>query len=96
LQGKLTYLTWPICDTVEEHFICCGDFSIFGGGFGLLLNFCMPLVVHCAKSYRPFELFANENCKLQNEAKMNATFERGSAQDPRHNPLSAEFNDAST
>jgi len=56
----------------------------------------MPLVVHCAKSYRPFELFANENCKLQNEAKMNATFERGSAQDPRHNPLSAEFNDAST
>jgi len=37
--------------------------------------------LHHAKSHRPFELFANENCKLQNEAKMNATFERGSAQD---------------
>jgi len=38
--------------------------------------------MHCAESCRPFELFANENCKLQNEAKMNATFERGSARDP--------------
>jgi len=44
LPAKLTYLTWPIYDRVEECFICCGDFSIFGGGFGLLLNFCMPLV----------------------------------------------------
>jgi len=35
--------------------------------------------MHCAKSHRPFELFANEKCKLQNEAKMNVTFERGSA-----------------
>ena len=38
-------LTWPVCDRVEEHLICCGDFSIFGGGLGLLLNFCMPLVI---------------------------------------------------
>jgi len=30
----------------------------------------------------PFELFANENCEFQNEAKMNAIFERGSAQHP--------------
>ena len=52
--------------------------------------------MHCAKSHRPFELFANENCELWNEAKMNATFERGSTQDPRHSPLSAEMNDAST
>ena len=44
MLAKLTYLTWPIYDRVEEHFICCGDFSIFGGGLGLLLNFCMPLV----------------------------------------------------
>jgi len=51
---------------------------------------------HCAKSCRPFELFANENCKLQNEAKMNVMFERGSARDPRRSPLSAELNDAST
>jgi len=40
-------------------------------------------------------LFANENCKLQNEAKMNVTFERSSARDPRHSPLSAEMKDAS-
>jgi len=52
--------------------------------------------VRCAKSHMPFELFANENCELQNEAKMNATFERGSARDPWRNPLSAEFNDDST
>jgi len=51
--------------------------------------------MHCAKSYRPFDLFVNENCKLQNEAKMNAAFERGSARDPRRSPLSAELNDAS-
>jgi len=51
--------------------------------------------MHCAKSHRPFELFVNENHELQNEAKMNATFEKGSARDPRRNPLSAEFNDAS-
>jgi len=38
--------------------------------------------VHHAESHRPFELFVNENHKLQNEAKMNATFERGSARDP--------------
>jgi len=38
--------------------------------------------MHCAKSHRPFELFANENHKLQNEAKMNVTFERGSVQEP--------------
>jgi len=44
LLAKLTYQTWPICDRVEEHLTCCGDFSIFGGGLGLLLNFCMPLV----------------------------------------------------
>jgi len=37
--------------------------------------------VHCTKRCRPFELFAKENCKLQNEAKMNVTFERGSARD---------------
>jgi len=39
------------------------------------------VMVQCAKSHRPFELFANENCELWNEAKMNAMFERGSAQD---------------
>jgi len=44
LLAKLTCLTWPIYDRVEEYFISCGDFSIFGGGLGLLLNFCMPLV----------------------------------------------------
>jgi len=38
--------------------------------------------MHCTKSHRPFELFVNENCKLWNEAEMNVTFERGSAQDP--------------
>jgi len=38
---------WPICDRVEENFICCGEFSISGGGLGLLLNFCMPLVEMC-------------------------------------------------
>jgi len=38
--------------------------------------------MHCAESHGPFELFANENCKLWNEAKMNAMFERGSARDP--------------
>ena len=52
--------------------------------------------VHCVKSYMRFELFVNENYKLQNEAKMNVTFERGSARDPRHSPLSTEMNDAST
>jgi len=41
-----------------------------------------PTKMHYAKSYRPFELFVNENCKLWNEAKMNVMFERGSAQDP--------------
>jgi len=51
--------------------------------------------MHCAKSYRPFELFVNENYKLWNEAKMNVTFERGSARDPRRSPLSAELNNAS-
>jgi len=43
-----------------------------------------------------FSSFANENCKLQNEVRMNVTFERGSARDPRRSPLSAELNDAST
>jgi len=38
--------------------------------------------MHYAKSYRPFELFANENYELQNEAKMHVMFERGLAQDP--------------
>jgi len=32
------------------------------------------LGLHCAKSHMPFELFANENCELWNEAKMNVTF----------------------
>jgi len=40
------------------------------------------VLLHCAKSYRPFELFANENYELQNKAKMNVMFERGSARDP--------------
>jgi len=44
--------------------------------------------MHCAKSHMPFELFANENYMLQNEAKMNVMFERGSARDPRCGPLS--------
>jgi len=52
---------------------------------------CQLFQVHCAES----QLFANENCKLQNEAKMNATFGRGSARDPRRGPLSTELNDAS-
>ena len=43
-----------------------------------------------------FELIVNENYKLQNEAKMNVMFERGSARNPRRSPLSAELNDAST
>jgi len=51
--------------------------------------------MHCTKSCRPFELFANENHELQNKAKMNVTFERGSARDPRRSPVSAELNDAS-
>jgi len=42
------------------------------------LQSCDLSFLHCAKSCRPFELFANENCELQNEAKMNAMFERGS------------------
>jgi len=52
--------------------------------------------MHYAKSYRPFELFVNENYKLWNEAKMNVIFERGSARDPWRSPLSTELNDAST
>jgi len=52
--------------------------------------------MHYAKSYWPFELFVNENYKLKNGAKMKVIFERGSAQDPRRSPLSAEMNDAST
>jgi len=52
-------------------------------------------VVRCAESHGPFELFASENCEPWNEAKMNVTFERGSARDPRRSPLSAELNDAS-
>jgi len=44
LLAKSKYLIWPIYDRVEEHLTCCGDFSIFGGGLGLLLNFCMLLV----------------------------------------------------
>ena len=47
LLAKLTYLTWPIYYGVEENFICCGEFSIFGGGLCLLLNFCMRLVEMC-------------------------------------------------
>jgi len=27
-------------------------------------NLWFDVKMHCAKSYRPFELFANENCKL--------------------------------
>jgi len=53
------------------------------------------MMLHCTKSYRPFELFVNANCELWNEVKMNATFKRGSARDPRCSPLSAEMNDAS-
>jgi len=48
---------------------------------GLPFFFFIADILHCAKSYRPFELFANENCKLQNEAKMNVVFERDSARD---------------
>jgi len=44
LLAKSKCVTWPVCDGVEEQLICCGDFSILGGGLGLLLNFCMPLV----------------------------------------------------
>jgi len=51
--------------------------------------------VHHDESHRPFELFANENCKLWSEAEMNAMLERGSARDLRRDPLSAGFNDAS-
>jgi len=52
--------------------------------------------MRCATSYRPFELFVNENYELWNEAKMNVMFERGSAQDPWRSPLSAKMHDAST
>jgi len=45
LPAKLTCLTSPICDRVEEHLICCGNLSIVGGGWGLLLIFCRPLVI---------------------------------------------------
>jgi len=38
-------------------------------------NLWFDIKMHCAKSYRPFGLFVNENFKLWNEAKMNATFE---------------------
>jgi len=68
---------------VEKIVLQCNDLY-----FDIKMNY--------AKSYRPFELFVNENYKLQNEAKMNATFERGSARDPRRSPLSAELNDAFT
>jgi len=57
--------------------------------------FCVALGLHCAKSYMPFELFVNENDKLQNEAKMKAMFQRGSARGPPRGPLSAEMNNAS-
>jgi len=44
-----------------------------------LLSLLTKTKMHYGKSYRPFELSVNENYKLWNEAKMNATFERGSA-----------------
>jgi len=50
--------------------------SFFGQNFELSFT-----QMHCTESLRPFELFANENCELQNEAKMNVTFQRGSARD---------------
>jgi len=70
-------------------------FSCGGNMFVQLTPTIRTRIVHCAESCRPFELFANENCKLQIEAKMNAMFERGSTRDPRRNPLSAEMNNAS-
>jgi len=45
------------------------------------LKLAHTVLMHCAKSYRPVELFVSANYKLQNEAKMNAIFERGSARD---------------
>jgi len=48
---------------------------------------------HCAKSSRPFELFANENCELQNEAKW---LREVRLKIPWRSHLSAEMNDAST
>jgi len=52
--------------------------------------------MHCAESHKPFELFANENQKLRNEANQMQCLREVRLKIPRRNPLSTELNDAST
>jgi len=65
----------PSHNSVEQHGSDCWNFN-----WACIVRLTL-LKLHCAKSHKPFELFANENYELQNEAKVNVTFERGSAQD---------------
>jgi len=51
--------------------------------------------LHCAKSYRPFELFVNENHKLKNDLKPKWHFREVRLKIPWRNPFSAEMNGTS-
>jgi len=53
------------------------------------------LTVHRAKSYKPFELFVNENYKLLNELKQMWHLREVWLKIRQRDPLSAEMNDAS-
>jgi len=104
-NGERNWKCKPAKETIQEVAKACSEVVLdFGGSdisgwktddLTMELKHRNASKVHCAKSYRPFELFVDENCKLQNEAKMNVTFERGSARDPRRSPLSAVLNNAS-
>jgi len=63
-------------ETPHAHHLCLSQHQR-----DTIATVCCRQDLHCAESCRPFELFANENCELWNEAKMNVTFERGLAQD---------------
>jgi len=63
-----------------------------GGGAGWPLG----SQLHHAKSYRPVECFANENCKLRNELTPMWCLREVQLKIPQRDPLSAERNDAST
>jgi len=52
-------------------------------------------LVHHAKSYRPFELFANKNYKLGNEPNQKQHLKEVQLKIPQPNPLCTEANDVS-
>jgi len=53
------------------------------------------MLMHCAKSYRPFELFANENYELRNELNSMQCLKEVCLKISPRDPLSAEMNDTS-